>query len=961
MTLPPTPPAPPTPPVPPWEPTPPGVPAGATAEQLAELAASSPELWPEISAHPNCYDGLRAWIAEHDGSALSPGLVSGFPGGDATAVAGSFEEATRTVAAGDFEQTMAASEFERTTVAPEFQQSTIAAPDQPLPPGIGAVPGQMPPPVGGWMPPAANTQHGAPMPPPPAPMPPFGMPAPLGAAGAAGAAPGVPPFGSTPMGGGPIPFNAAPDQGPRPKSKSRAKVWIAAGVAAALVVSGGGVALALTDTWPFGEGGIGDGGAAASKVAEETSPTFAGGIEEKWSVTGSDFGAGSAMLGHMPRMMPNIAQREREDRPMLIEGSVLFSYDTDSAQSMTGWAAIDPETGLEQWSSDSEGRRSSCATDATNSTAVCSMTARSGPGEMVQLDSTGVKTLHDFGANWESNNRVWFEGDDIALVDREGYRVMSNTGDFDQSASVSKPSGKPLFSVDNSSSAENGCGWLIVDGTVSYFGDVCSEESKEIASDASSFEWAVVNGQSPRIIVNEADQVTAIDAASREILWTKSGTLPGWYQAPQVVPREAGDGVLVYSEGKQRVSIVDIETGEEVTISTSASDRHIAISAGEVLAFSGNSERSLSAVEVFDGETGEEIYSGSFPEVTQVAEVFGGPNGVMFSHYFCDDCTTAEGSHSLDRYTFMGPASAHDNAARPAGSVSIPESISVGCPVDTILLAWAEFADGWVLVCGVSKTEPTFMAYQGPESSKVLYSVGAQNPTGADAKASVDWDAALSRYSAELEGGDRVTLDYDIGTAVRRDSVDRKTIEQQRFVRYIFVPMGETVRTMTDASQQDGAFDVQAPDDTADDQVRYMIEVLEKAYAGRALVKDALPKLEYCTASAGGYSDTVSAMKAVRDNRAELLSSLDAMPVDKIPEGSALLDDLYEAIEASHRANIEYVAWAEAANASGCASLSSAGARAASDSDRPKERFASRWNRVVAPKFGVRTFDAWYI
>ena len=425
--------------------------------------------------------------------------------------------------------------------------------------------------------------------------------------------------------------------------------------------------------------------------------------------------------------------------------------------------------------------------------------------------------------------------------------------------------------------------------------------------------------------------------------------------------RDSGDGVLVWNEGQQSVAIVDVETGDEVKISTTASDRNIAVAAGQVLAFSGNSERTLSSVEVFDGETGDELYAGSFPEVTDVAEVVGGPNGVLFSHYFCDDCSTAEGSHSLDSYTFMGPANSSDGTAQTAGSVSIPDTITIGCPADTILLAWAEFADGWVLVCGVSTTEPTFMAYQGPDSSKVLYSVGAQNPTSADAKAAVDWDAGLSRYTAELDGGDRVTLDYDIGTAVRRDSVERKTIEQQRFVRYVFVPLGESVRTVTDTAQEDGAFDVQAPDDTADDQVRYMIEVLEKAYAGRALVKDALPKLEYCTASAGGYSDTVSAMEAVRDNRAELLSSLDAMPVDRIPEGSALLDDLYAAIEASHRANIEYVTWAEAANASGCASLSSKGARAAASSDAPKERFASRWNRAVAPKFGVRTFDAWYI
>ena len=198
--------------------------------------------------------------------------------------------------------------------------------------------------------------------------------------------------------------------------------------------------------------------------------------------------------------------------------------------------------------------------------------------------------------------------------------------------------------------------------------------------------------------------------------------------------------------------------------------------------------------------------------------------------------------------------------------------------------------------------------------------------------------------------------------ATMRDADTSSTVsEQQRFVRYVFVPMGEGVRAAEETANETGAFDVKAPEATAEDQIRYMIEVLEKAYAGRAMLKDALPKLAGCTAGPGGYADTIAAMQAVRDNRAELLAALDAMPVDKIPEGKQLLADLTEAIELSHQANVEYVAWAEAANASGCATLSAAGKTAADASDAPKERFASRWNSVIAPKYGVRSFDGWFI
>lgn len=34
-----------------------------TRERLSELATERPDMWDEISAHPNCYDGLREWIA----------------------------------------------------------------------------------------------------------------------------------------------------------------------------------------------------------------------------------------------------------------------------------------------------------------------------------------------------------------------------------------------------------------------------------------------------------------------------------------------------------------------------------------------------------------------------------------------------------------------------------------------------------------------------------------------------------------------------------------------------------------------------------------------------------------------------------------------------------------------------------------------------------------------------------
>ncbi|MGD9607244.1 MAG: hypothetical protein AB7V10_07175, partial [Leucobacter sp.] len=283
------------------------------------------------------------------------------------------------------------------------------------------------------------------------------------------------------------------------------------------------------------------------------------------------------------------------------------------------------------------------------------------------------------------------------------------------------------------------------------------------------------------------------------------------------------------------------------------------------------------------------------------------------------------------------------------------------CPAETILLAWAEFSDGWVVVCGIDIDTPTYVQLRLPGQSKSVYSVGASKPTSERAKSAVSWDRSSKRYTVELTSGETLVLDHRFGTATVRDEAADATTMQQRMIRYIFVPLGTKVRTSADSENETGAYGVRAPKATAEDQIRFMIEVLEKAYEGRALVKEALPSLAGCSLPAGGYGGVIADMKAVRDNRAELLVMLDGMPVDQIPEGRQLLDDLRQGIQHSYDANVEYVAWAEAANASGCASLSAAGQASVAASDPPKDRFAERWNRAVAPAYGVRTFDAWYI
>ncbi|MBP1324947.1 hypothetical protein JOF28_000179 [Leucobacter exalbidus] len=943
-------PKPPT-PNPAWDASGAGVPTDASAEQLAGLAANRPDLWAQISAHPNCYDGLRDWIADNGGA--SQRVDQSF---DATMTAASYDEETRTVAARADEQTIVARDFEATIVAaapdPDNADAPteVAAPDPVIPaappaPAITlmAPPAGLPmaPPSGAPMAPPSGT----PMPEPQLPPPSLQMPPPMAAMPPAGVMPAAEPL--PPMGHPAPPAGAAAEQPKRKKRKGAA--WLAAGICAALVAAGG-VALAVTGTWPFGQ----DSGGSAAAEVEDTGTIaegdrFLNGLEAKWSIEGGDIGASASVSGYLPRMQGPINVAERKDQPVQLATGTLVSFvpSANHSNKPVSWAFIDGDTGAVAWTEDGLGRPDSCVLNDDHTEGVCATSE----AQVVGFNAAGLtfRVPSELGV-------VQRFGDELRVLEPAAIVSRSMTGKELASEPVSGEAG---WNVNNASNPD--CVWLAGGDTVSYAGDGCSAPDDEVLVKSTTFTWDIAGTDKPVILIDDAQSLRAFDAESRKKLWTIDGALPGWYQAPQIVERESGDGVLVWKEAAAKFAVVDLRTGTETVVDTNVSDRNIAVSGGQVLAFSGPTDQALSEVAIFDGETGAEVYTGSFAEVTDVAEVIGGPAGVIFSHYYCTDCSTAEGSHRLDSYTFMGAVQGATAAGTAATGASLPGSITEECPAKTDTYAWAEFVDGWVLVCGLSQSEPTFMAYQEAGSSNVQYSVGATNPTSADAKAAVDWDAGLSRYTGEMANGDHITLDYEIGTMVRRDSANHKTLDQQRFVQYVFVPMGESVRTVQETSQQDGAFNVQAPEDTAQDQVRYMIEVLEKAYSGRALLKDALPKLQYCTASAGGYSDTVSAMEAVRDNRSELLSALDAMPVDKIPDGNALLDDLYEAIEASHRANVEYVAWAEAANASGCASLSSAGEAAAKASDAPKERFASRWNRSVAPTYGVRTFDAWYI
>ncbi|MCA0378880.1 MAG: hypothetical protein LCH36_05510 [Actinobacteria bacterium] len=841
-----------------------GLPVDTTAEQLAALAATRPDLWDQIWHHPNSYDGLRDWMAQSYAAQQQHGQVA---------------------------------------------QSGAAAP-QPVSPSFEAT------------------------------------------------LRGTDPDANAPS------FVTSPNETQaKPRKRRRGLAIVASIAVVALALGGAGTALALTgklDQW-LGGSSSKKNAVPAAEVPEK--PSFADGAELRWTKRGADLDSvtGARVFGYLPRMMPSITVASRPSQPVQLDSGVLLSVGAPGIhEAPQTWAMLDAQSGEVIWTKPDVGEFETCVPSLQREEALCLAEAavdRGGPydSKIVRVTADGVSDLTETALT--GARVIQSDGDGYAVIGTDGLSVVTKDGD------IEPQSIEGIAGTGSSDEWEPQCVWIYGAGHVSYLGPSCDGvPAGSHVSDADNFEWALVDGDRPKLIVDEYTQLRIVDAETSEVVCESQGTLPGWYQEPQVA--QSGKEAAVLVQKPEGYAMLGLESCEEVSIESSAYDRFITIVGDEVVAFYGDSDRTVSRYEAFQVSSGELVGSGEFSPVTQVAEVSGGVQGALLAHYYCDDCSTAEGSHSLDGYTLVAPAEGArkvTDADIQLVSEEVPEFVPA-CPGDTILLAWMELTDGWIVVCGVDANTPTYVAYQPGDEGKPRYSNGATDPTGKKAHAAVAWDKAKQRYLATMADGSKLILDYPLGTATLRDATTTSTVnEQERFVRYVFVPMGTKERVIDEVANQNGAFDVKAPKSTAEDQIRYMIEVLEKAYAGRAMLKDALPKLAGCTAGVGGYGDTIAAMQAVRDNRAQLLTALDAMPVDKIPEGKQLLADLTSAIELSHQANVEYVAWAEAANANGCASLSATGKAAADASDAPKAAFATRWNSVVAAKYGVRTFDGWYI
>jgi outer membrane protein assembly factor BamB len=274
-------------------------------------------------------------------------------------------------------------------------------------------------------------------------------------------------------------------------------------------------------------------------------------------------------------------------------------------------------------------------------------------------------------------------------------------------------------------------------------------------------------------------------------------------------------------------------------------------------------------------------------------------------------------------------------ASAPAITAPRQAAPMPGCPAETRIIALSTWADGWLLICGADSATPDW----------AVLAEGADQPVELS-----DLRTVADGYCGQADSIGRVCAYRSpaLVTFGEGDGLVQVSVAGNYFRAGGFGGAGKAK----------GAYGVQAPTDTAEDQVRYLVEILEKSASARAQLGPAVTAVAQCQS----VSTQVATLAAIAQNRQELLTALDSAPVDKVPDGVVLVNLLRAALEASLGSDQSYLAWAEAQASSGCASGAGqshydAAAPFDTAATAGKAAFVAQWNNQIAPAYGVRTFQ----
>lgn len=256
------------------------------------------------------------------------------------------------------------------------------------------------------------------------------------------------------------------------------------------------------------------------------------------------------------------------------------------------------------------------------------------------------------------------------------------------------------------------------------------------------------------------------------------------------------------------------------------------------------------------------------------------------------------------------------------------------CPADSFPLSISTWSDGWLMICGAADGTPVNFSYLD----------GTKSGSGT----SIYKDGV--RYCGDDETGLKVCVSSS--PAVVQFTSSSGAVVQRSAVFNFFPDVGEG-----GAGKGVGAYGVDSPGDTPEEQVGYLVAILEKSAIARSGVSASLAPLNACNVDA---SD-VDALRALTQARTDLITALQSTPVEQIPDGSHLLNLLLDALQLSEEADKGYVDTAlqmqEGSCSAGRATYRNALA-IANQAEAAKRAFVNAWNSSISGQFGVKQFSA---
>jgi hypothetical protein len=171
-------------------------------------------------------------------------------------------------------------------------------------------------------------------------------------------------------------------------------------------------------------------------------------------------------------------------------------------------------------------------------------------------------------------------------------------------------------------------------------------------------------------------------------------------------------------------------------------------------------------------------------------------------------------------------------------------------------------------------------------------------------------------------------------------------------------PVGENLFAEAGAGgtgEGTGAYNVPVPEATAEDQVRYLVDILTSSAQTRA---DLGPVLEDLNHRIAGEAQ-IAKLTSIADNRHSLIEALESTPVSEVPDGVDLVAMLREALVVSEQADRLYVRWAEILRDGGDdKAIVDEWRPIAAHSEKLKKSFLKKWNTAIATAYDAPQFEA---